>query len=339
MASLAPSDPDGVTRSTDLIDFAQVVGGVGVPDGSFTYEKTTVPTDLRPRLLDQLSQEFQDPRLRRTLHNATHLSLGIDASQQLSIMVGDDWGNLRQDLAGFAPHPFEDYTLTFFMGIGNGEMAECGILVQQGPDGPRASEMVVLPHRSERIVLDGLIFMGREYARTAKLSGSPNLDKKRESIIASWKFIDTFRLMLAAPGALTLNKGTTLTRTGLYKGRRVTYYTSTFVTLDLDKLQHHQIVQHTGSGRAMPNYGYRAHLCHSGGDCSCEHHWIEIGGRMFDDRWQPDAEHPRLNATWECYHCGRRRWHRRAGERGSLAVGEVRQTYRIKKGSRDVVPA
>ena len=86
----------------------------------------------------------------------------------------------------------------------------------------------------------------------------------------------------------------------------------------------------------MPVYQYRAHLCHSGGRPGCEHEWISIGGIMTETgQWIPDEEHPKNNPNWECYHCGRRRWHRKAGVRGSAEVGYVRQTYTITKGQDD----
>lgn len=46
-----------------------------------------------------------------------------------------------------------------------------------------------------------------------------------------------------------------------------------------------------------------------------------------------ERDHERTNPYWTCTKCGRHRWHRKAGTRGSAEIGYVRQTYKVKKGN------
>lgn len=316
-----------------------IKGLLGVSDEPIV---TSIPADLRPRILDYTALH-QGPQstIKPILHQAQHFALGLTASQDFLRYSTAPYADLIEELRQFAPHPFESYTLSFWMGNEDGRMIECLIIV--GPrsvDRVATATIVTMTWGEDAPNETGAELITREQAQLAEVGGEFQLSLRRGEV--AWKFVDVFRVLLSQPGVIVVNKGGSR-HTGLHKGKRVTYYTASQITIDLDKMREQAAtpVHHTGYGRMMPNYGYRAHNCHSGGlRHGCDHFWIEIGGRMDENEvWHPDPQFPRWNATWECYHCGRRRWHRKEGRRGDSSIGYVKQKYKIVRGENDIIPS
>lgn len=264
------------------------------------------PGGLQHRILDHVSTTPKTfPQGRAFLHRAHHFAVGVEASQQLILLAAErDW--LTQ-YAEFAPHPFDEYTVSLWTGSPNG-MVEALVSVMQNPLGEHIACLSSLSWDS------GLFnaFSGTAVPREMALrQGAAN-----EHVLA-WTFCDAFRLMMAQKKGVTINKGPG-NRSALRKGRRVTFYSKNEVLIDLDAVERVRTAVNTGLGRMMPVYQYRAHLCHSGGRKGCEHVWIR------------DEERP--TPFWTCQSCGRKRWHRKSGTRGSAEVGYVRQTYKVVKG-------
>lgn len=300
-----------------------------------------VPADLHPRILDYASINF-NAQVRQTLFRSQHFALGLDASQDFLSLTSDRFRDLRDELAGFAPHPFERYTFTFWVGEEGGAMVECLCIVQPHPDdGTPLAAMSMMRWGDRDTINHATAMMSREDAlgKLPETDSDPTLEYHRDLSMTAWRFVDVFRLLMARRQGVMVNQGGA-PRSAMRKGKRVHFYSSSQITIDLDAVKERKVATHNGHGKSPSAYQYRAHLCHSGGRTGCDHFWVEIGGRMdANNVWQPDAEYPRQNATWECYHCGRHRWHRRAGQRGDASKGFVKQTYRVVKGESDLVPA
>lgn len=310
---------------------------------------TPIPAGLKPRLRDFISENMPNkPKIKSAMFKATHFSLGLNASQSFMDCCTSDWNDIRESLDTFAPHPFDNYSFSFWMGTGI-SMIETFILVGQGDAGEMRVGMMLM-HSDQDLPVDDILELVPRSALTSMMASMekfdgdvpPELRKGVERINAGWLFTDVFKLLLARPGVTMINQGSAR-RTGLSKGgKRVSYYSSSDITIDLDKARKIRTDHRTGHGKSPANYGYRAHCCHDakGRAKGCEHYWIEIGGRHDEDEvWHPDPENGRGNATWECYHCGGRRWQRRAGRRGDGGLGFIKQTYTVKDGEDDIVPA
>lgn len=297
----------------------------------------TIPRDLAPRIRDYASINF-NAQIRGMMFRAQHFSFGIDASQYFLDLTAERFRDLRDDLAEFPPHPFDTYTFTFWVGDAGGQMVECMCLVQPHPDDntPQAA-LVMMRWGDPDTINHTTAMMSREDALDAPedVASDPVMGQVIEVSRTAWKFIDVFRLLMARQQGVVINKGGPA-QAATRKGKRVHFYKPSEIKIDLDAVKR-DVIYHTGHGVAPRAYQYRAHLCHSGGkERGCDHFWIEIGGRMDTNLvWHPDAEHPRSNATWECYHCGRRRWHRKAGQRGDASKGYAQQSYGIVKGGND----
>lgn len=278
---------------------------------------TKIPHGLTHRLLDiaSLSAKFSSQKMSRHLHRAHHFNLGVEASQALVSMTREpDW--LREH-AEFAPHPFPDYTVSFFIGDGN-RIIECLVMAVEldtddyGID--TAAYVLFLEWGSDDVAYP------ERWGPTNRLTSfrSDCIEHKlpKEHYLA-WFALDAFRLIMAAPGSRVINHGPP-GRTALRRGKRVHFYSKSEITIRLDRPLKDMIVEHTGHGKMMPVYQYRAHLCHSGGIKGCDHEF--------------ERDYERTNPYWVCSKCGRRRWHRKAGTRGSAEIGYVRQTYRVLKG-------
>lgn len=283
-----------------------------------------IPEGATHRVLDIFSTHVGHQRMtaiKHDLYRAHHFKLGFEASEYLLGLTVDDI--LVEELQSFAPHPFDNYTVSLWIGMETGEVAEAMITVHDLQDGTHGVSLMFLPWGSDNLVSEWKMFQRAEIAdstapATARLG---------------WLICDAFRLLMSRPAGRTIVKGGP-PRTALRKGKRVHFYSASEIKIDLDAAKKDRIVGGGGYGKMMPVYQYRAHLCHSGGLLrGCEHEWIEIGGIMRDGKWFPDKDHPKQNPNWECYHCGRRRWHRKAGSRGSAEVGYVRQTYNVTKGN------
>lgn len=280
---------------------------------------------LKHRILDKITSTPMAAKQKAFFHHSHHFALGPDASQML-LMFAKDADFLEQHQQ-YCPHPFDGYTVSLWSGSEDG-MVEVLLLVSRQAHG-YFPEIATLPWGEERPQWHGHNDEGEVFSRENSLRPDAPAGQR-----LSWKFCDAFRMLLAQKRGVTVNKGPG-NRTAVRKGKRVTFYSKSEITIDLDAVEREQIVARTGYGHMMPVYQYRAHLCHSGGQKGCEHYWIELGGHMTDQGWIPDNQFPRANATWECYHCGRRRWHRKAGTRGSAEIGYVQQTYKVKKGKDD----
>lgn len=308
---IAPDEQVDLTKGNRFMAVPKTM----MSDLAFSREGIThkIPPGAHHRLLDlsTTSVTAHAPLARSFFHQAHHFRLGFEASQHLLLMTRDE--ELTDQLQEYAPHPFDAYTVSFWTGTENG-MAEALLMIDHGVAGLVAMEW------------------GSDIPRGVEDQWTIRENRNRSSYTRlAWLICDTFRLLLAEPRSHTISRGGP-NRHSIRKGKRVTFYSQSEITIHLDEARRALEHRATGHGRMMPVYQYRAHLCHSGGSRSCEHEWISLGGVMRDGNWIPDAEHPRDNPTWECYHCGRRRWHRRAGTRGSAEVGYVRQTYKVKKG-------
>lgn len=265
-----------------------------------------------PRVMDLACEAAaieKTPGARAFMHRARHFCFGYEASQSLhqlaTLFETEDF--VREQTA-YLPHPFPDYTFTFWVGIDSEEIAELMIIV-----------------RDEAIFGDILGYL--------HVKGKAITLQKEEPAVRTLgeMWLGSFLAIINRPAAHTIARCGP-PRTALRRGKRVHFYQASEITIDLDAVKRDRTLFNTGTGKMMPRYEYRAHLCHSGGQPGCEHEWISIGGVMVDGEWFPDKEHPRRNPNWECYHCGRRRWHRKAGQRGSAKIGYDIPTYRVKKG-------
>lgn len=274
---------------------------------------TEIPEGAHHRLLDHCSA-MRDRDVAPVLHRAHHFKVGFEASEYLLDMASDE---IISPMSVFTPHPFEEYSLSMWIGSEEGA-AEFFVLVRTDKEGRIGAEALTL-------------LWGDDFVTQPILACTEELDPKTPGQQLMWLVVNAFRVLLSRPAGRTIVKGPG-NRTAIRKGKRVHFYSQSEVKIDLDAVKRDRVIVSNGRGKMMPVYQYRAHLCHSGGTPGCEHEWIEIGGRMVSGLWEPDREHPRANATWECYHCGRRRWHRKAGSRGSAEVGYVRQTYSVVKG-------
>lgn len=276
---------------------------------------TAIPEGAHHRLLDSVSG-LGTPKIGRLLYKAHHFKVGFEASEYLLDLASDE---LISQVETYCPHPFSDYTLSMWIGSEEGA-AEFFIFVHERPEGMSATGMVLL--------------WGEDDTQTQNIEICTASAAESAGQKLMWMVINALRVVMSKPAGRTIIKGAG-PRTAVRKGKRVHFYSASEIKIDLDAVKRDRVIGGNGFGKMMPVYQYRAHLCHSGGTPGCEHFWIEIGGRMIDGLWHPEAEHPRANATWECYHCGRRRWHRKAGSRGSAEVGYVRQTYNVVKGEDD----
>jgi len=270
---------------------------------------TDVPPGLEHRLLDMASVESLDDRVQSAfLYRAHHFSLGVEASQALLYLAADPtW---LEDYGHFAPHPFPDYTVSFWIGHPKG-IAEMYTMVATRPNGEVYADSILMRWGSDEPV-------GYTHQHPPVQRDSMPLADMPPHQTLTWMMNDAFRLLLAKPGGVTINKGGP-NRHALRKGKRVTFYSKSEITIDLDKALRDKVLVNTGLGKMMPVYQYRAHLCHSGGSRHCEHEF--------------ERDYERNNPYWTCTKCGRNRWHRKAGTRGSAEIGYVRQTYKVKKGS------
>lgn len=282
-----------------------------------------IPVGARHRLLDWTTEALAAGRAngayaKAYFHRSHHFALGFRASEHLLILSTEH--DLVDQMQEFAPHPFDDYTISAWSGTGDG-VAEVLVSVRKVERGVEAL-MVAMPWPGTKVIGGESNYLTRDEGMQA--SGADRL---------AWMIVDAFRLILAQPGAAIFGERGP-NRHSIRKGKRVTYYSQSEITINLDAVKRPARTAATGNGKIMPAYQYRAHPCHSGGRKGCDHYWIEIGGRMDENNvWHPDPKpHGRDNATWECYHCSRRRWHRRAGQRGDASHGFVRQTYNVKKG-------
>ena len=278
-------------------------------DGVWTH----VPVGLSHRLLDMVSTyQMASGRHRAFLHRAHHFSFGVDASQ--SLLIATEHKDLLEQMAEFAPHPFDEYTFSFWTGDDAGNMVEVMVTgAKDESDGEFYTEMLGLVWGSDT-VRQYRTPTNRTWTREhVRIAGDEAPPEQK----VSWMFNDAFRLLLAQPKGITVNKGPG-NRTAIRKGKRVTFYSKSEIKIDLDAKSLVRPSHHTGNGKMMPVYQYRAHLCHSGGTRGCEHVWIR------------DEE--RENPYWTCEKCDRRRWHRKSGVRGSAELGYVRQTYKVVKG-------
>lgn len=262
------------------------------------------PGGVEHRILDHVSTTPKTfPQGRAFLHRAHHFAMGVEASQQLLLLAAEsDWLEAH---AEFAPHPFDEYTVSLWTGSPEG-MAEVLVSVMLNGHGDHIANIVTLYWDSNR-------FDGYDGAALPR-----DLANASDSHTLAWRFCDAFRLLLAQPRRVVVNHGPG-NRHAIRKGRRVTFYSKSEIKIDLDAVPKIIQAHRTGNGRMMPAYQYRAHLCHSGGTKGCGHSWT----------LDPERETP----FWTCDKCGRRRWQRRAGQRGSAEVGFVRQTYKVVKGN------
>lgn len=271
-----------------------------------------IPAGAHHRLLDSVSS-LGNPKVARLMHKAHHFKVGFEASEYMLDLASDE---LVTQAETYLPHPFEDYTLSMWIGSEEGA-AEFFVFVHQTAEGMSATGMTLL--------------WGEDDTETQNIEACLYAAAATPGQRLMWMVINAFRAVMSRPVGRTIIKGTG-PRTAVRKGRRVHFYSASEIKIDLDAVKRDRVIGGNGFGKMMPVYQYRAHLCHSGGTPGCEHFWIEIGGKMVAGVWEPEQEHPRANATWECYHCGRRRWHRKSGSRGSAEVGYVRQTYNVTKG-------
>jgi hypothetical protein len=262
------------------------------------------------RILDIVSSRPSRSAQHKTfLHRAHHFAFGVEASQVVLDLAGEpEW---IERYAGFAPHPFDAYTVSLWTGAPSG-MVEVLLAVHYEGGEPYV-EIATLPWGQDE---------PRAYNGTGDKTWTrddlyANMDAAPHDQRLGWVLCDAFRLILAQPRLHTINKGPG-NRHALRKGKRVTFYSKSEIKIDLDAATKVRTSVRTGNGHMMPVYQYRAHLCHSGGQRGCEHVWIR------------DEE--RETPFWTCDRCGRKRWHRRAGSRGSAEVGYVRQTYKVRKG-------
>lgn len=289
-----------------------------LPDLQFRTDGiiSEIPPGAEHRILDKLSSGTSHvPPI--NLHRAHHFKLGFKASEYLLELSVDQ---LAREQIEYAPHPFDEYTVSLWAGTEDG-VAEVLVMVTTAADGTPMASLMWLVWGKEYVV-PGL--------KMTERSASLDIGADSQTILA-WILCDAFRLLMAHPAGRTIMRGGP-PRSAIRKGKRVHFYSASEIKIDLDAAKRDRVVAGNGFGKMMPVYQYRAHLCHSGGQRGCEHFWIEIGGVMRDGLWVPDKDHPKQNPNWECYHCGRRRWHRKAGTRGSAEVGYVRQTYNVVKG-------
>jgi len=288
----------------------------------------TIPEGAHPRLLDAITAEtggksLLSNRLRQMLHRSHHFKLGFKASEYLLALTVDDV--LVQDIQPFAPHPFDLYTVSLWIGTEDGGVAEALLIVDCETAGGPTASLLFIPWGTDRP------FIGSGSSTRVSFDDLESDPQAR----LGWLLCDAFRLLMSRPVGRTIIRGGP-PRTAVRKGKRVHFYSASEIKIDLDAVKQDRVVGGNGFGKMMPVYQYRAHLCHSGGQRGCEHEWISIGGIMTEaGQWIPDNQNPRSNPFWECYHCGRHRWHRKAGTRGSAEVGYVRQTYKITKGEDD----
>jgi hypothetical protein len=280
-----------------------------------------IPEGAHHRLLDWASIEVAQRPDRISgkayLHRAKHFKFGFQASEyMLSFCTKKE---LLEQMQAYAPHPYPDYTISFWTATQEG-VAEGFISVRLN-EGRHEACMLAKPWEGEKII-------GAENEYTTR-GGSDT-----KACTLTWLICDAFRLLLAQPGASHISAGGP-PRAAIRKGKRVHFYSASESTINLDAAK--RVIQHhsTGHGKMMPAYQYRAHPCHSGGTPGCEHFWIEIGGRFQDEQWVPDQQFGRARPTGECYHCGRRRWWRREGQRGNAGIGFVKQSYKLIKGDDD----
>lgn len=279
----------------------------GYIEGEREFASVDLPADLRHRILDDISAAAYG-KSKAYLHRAHHFEFGIEASQALVLLAGE--GEWLDDYAEFAPHPFDDYTFSMWSGSDNGTMVECLVSCHvEGED--HYVEIATLEWGTNDLRVHQDAAGTYKRSETGK-EGIPHHQK------LAWRFNDAFRLLMATPSARVINKGQG-PRHAIRKGKRVTFYSKSEITIRMDAPLRQQVVEHNGLGRMMPVYQYRAHLCHSGGSRHCEHTF--------------ERDHERTNPYWTCTKCGRRRWHRKAGTRGSAEIGYVRQTYKVLKGS------
>lgn len=270
---------------------------------------TKIPEGLEHRILDYVSSRPASPKHRSFLHNAHHFAFGPEASQSVMLLASEP--EFLAPMAEFAPHPFDEYTVSLWTGsdLGLCEML-VAVHVENGEHYAECFAMVwgedeIIQYRTES---------NRTWTRSDTLAAGEDAPPDQRM---AWLFNDAFRLLLAQPKGVTINRGPG-NRTAIRKGKRVTFYSKSEIKIDLDAKNLVRPSFRDGSGKIMPVYQYRAHLCHSGGTRGCEHVWIR------------DEE--RENPYWTCEKCDRRRWHRKSGVRGSAEVGYVRQTYKVVKG-------
>lgn len=288
---------------------------------------TTIPTGLYPRLLNMTSQTM-DSATQAVLFKARHFSLGVAASQEFLYLAEERFADLRDELEEFAPHPFDHYTLSFWSGEEAGAMVEWLIVVSKdAKTGLHKAGSIVLRWGSEEIP-NGFWMMDRQEVFSSDLDSlDDTIRHEVEMAQGTWNMIDAFRLILAKPGAIVINRGEAR-KAKLFKGKRYQHFTASEITIDLDKVKFRTTAFRTGYGKTPRLYEYRAHLCHSRLQPGCQHVW--------EATETSTPEHPR----WECVKCAGRRWHRRAGVRGDPTKGVIQHRYKVIKGERDVtVPA
>jgi len=297
----------------DTINVAEGGSYIAVPrsimEDGVDFDGLTLPLPpggVEHRILDYVASTPKTfPQGRAFLHRAHHFALGVEASQQLLLLAREpDWIDAYAD---YAPHPFSEYTVSLWTGSPAG-MVEVLVSVMQNPFGEHIACMTTLAWDTGQMNAYRGTAVPREMGRR---QGSAPEDR------LAWTFCDAFRLLLSQPRLVVINQGPG-NRHAIRKGKRVTFYSKSEVKIDLDAAEKVRTAFRTGHGKMMPVYQYRAHLCHSGGRKGCEHTWT----------LDPERETP----FWTCDRCGRKRWQRRAGQRGSAEIGFVRQTYKVVKG-------
>lgn len=300
---------DDTINLQDGGDFVLLPKELTMPEPALPLVTDLPEGGVEHRILDTVSSQPRQSSAHRTfLHHAHHFAFGVEASQALVLLSSEtDWLHTYAD---HAPHPFDAYTVSLWTGSPSG-MIEVMLAVHYEHGEPYV-EMATLLWGEDEVVSYNT--GGKTWTREATYAASEEAPHDQR---LAWAFCDAFRLLLSKPGVAVVNKGPG-NRHAIRKGRRVTFYSKSEITIRLDPGQDVRTVFRDGTGKIMPVYQYRAHLCHSGGTRGCEHVWIR------------DEE--RETPFWTCNACGRKRWHRRAGTRGSAEVGYVRQTYRVKKG-------
>lgn len=140
------------------------------------------------------------------------------------------------------------------------------------------------------------------------------LDPK--SIFDARDLVDCFVLMLLAKRTTTVVDHAK--RTSLHKGKRVTFYARSEITIALDPIRGLKRAVQDGSRGSPRRHGVLGHFTHRGGQkYGCTHDWEPV-------------EKEDGKKRWECTHCGRKRTWRAAFERGDASKGYVRQSYKVK---------
>lgn len=300
------------------------------PVTPFTFPKngasTPIPTDLRHRLKDKLCAS-SNKAISKFMRDSKHFHLGVDASQHLY----DYLLNTHNDMDSWdidesiPPHPFDKYTISTWVGITStmeANMVEIVIMVDITPSGEMGAHAVHLNWGKEDYYPTASAPI-REVVAAKDFSSDthPTVALMIRNAKFAWPFVNAFRRMLAEPKKAFIGDQSER-RKGIVSGRIITYQPSREVTINLDAVKHEYEPSGARIGREMPLYEYRGHQCHSRLVPGCDHDWVAH---------QPvDPKHGR----WTCSKCEGRRWNRKPGERGNLAIGDATdKNYRIRKAA------